>query len=50
MEDTFGDISADEDLEKEYGLDFNKEATMAANKQQSKPDAPDDPALTSKQD
>ncbi len=50
VEDTFGDISADEDLEKEYGLDFNKEATMAANKQQSKPDAPDDPALTSKQD
>lgn len=48
VEDTFSDIAADEELAEDFDLDFNVEATMAANKQQSKPDAPDDPALTSK--
>ena len=45
IEDTFSDISADEELAEEYDLDFDKEATaaMEANAQQEKPDAPDDP-------
>ena len=45
IEDTFSDLSADEALAEDYDLDFDKEETsaMAANVQQSKPDAPDDP-------
>jgi lambda family phage portal protein len=45
VEDTFGDIAADESLEEEYGLDFSPESGQQANKQQSKPDAPDDAAI-----
>lgn len=43
IEDTFQDIAADEQLEEDLDLDFDPEATMAANAQQQKPDAPDDP-------
>lgn len=44
IEDTFGDIKADEDLAEEYDLDFSPESGEQANVQQAKPDAPDDPS------
>lgn len=44
IEDTFSDLNADEELAHEYGLDFDKESSQQANKQQAKPDAPDDVA------
>ena len=46
IEDTFADISADEELADEFDLDFKSESGQQANAQQQTPDAPDDPELT----